>query len=715
MPGFLLEIGLEEIPAGMIAAAQAELERNFTALMERERLAGEEFAVKSYSTPRRLAVVAEGLRAKQADAEEQVLGPSTKVAYKDGAPTPAAVAFARKCGVDAEALQIVQTAKGDYVQATVRRKGQTAAEVLTVLLPAEIGRISWPKNMAWRAGRPEKFVRPVRWLLALLDEEALPLEFAGVTAGGVSYGHRVLHGEAPVAVRRPLDYEATLEAAFVQVDAAARKQRIRKALDAAARTLPGARWREDEELVDTVTNLTEWPSVIVGGFDPLRLPKEVLITVMRDHQKYFALEDAEGKLLPHFLAVLNLQVDDAGAAVIRHGNERVLRARFNDAQFFWDVDQKIPLVDRVEMLKHVTFQKELGSYHWKTERNVRTADSIVRHMFGQHFDGWKQIRQAVELAKADLTTEMVKEFTELQGIVGGLYAREQKHPEAVAAAIYEQYRPAGSNDPIPVTQAGAILALADKMTTIVEMFQRNIVPTGSKDPFALRRAGAGVVRILAENSEVQSRLHLVTVIHAANPVDEADEGLRSAVLSFMLDRLEFYLQDACGLRLQAARAVRNSGAAGPGEDSSGELVGYGHVAGFARELNAQTGSAQVLAVAELLKRAKNIQRQAREKGIQFPNAETPEHLLEPAEKELAARVTSVHASIQKNYREGRYAEVIAAIASLQPPLNAFFDSVMVMVEDETVRANRLALLARTESVVRWAADFSELASIQESA
>lgn len=715
MPGFLLEIGLEEIPAGMIAAAQEELEHNFAALIERERLAGEGFAVKSYSTPRRLAVVAEGLRAKQADAEEQVLGPSTKVAYKDGAPTPAAVAFARKCGVDAEALQIVQTAKGDYVQATVRRKGQTAAEVLAVLLPAEIDRISWPKNMAWRAGRPEKFVRPVRWLLALLDEEALPLEFAGVTAGGVSYGHRVLHGEAPVAVRRPLDYEATLEAAFVQVDAAARKQRIRKALDAAARTLPGARWREDEELVDTVTNLTEWPSVIVGGFDPLRLPKEVLITVMRDHQKYFALEDAEGKLLPHFLAVLNLQVDDAGAAVIRHGNERVLRARFNDAQFFWDVDQKIPLVDRVEMLKHVTFQKELGSYYWKTERNVRTADFIVRHMFGHHFDGWNQIRQAVELAKADLTTEMVKEFTELQGIVGGLYAREQKHPEAVAAAIYEQYRPVGSNDPIPVTQAGAILALADKMTTIVEMFQRNIVPTGSKDPFALRRAGAGVVRILAENSEVQSRLHLATVIHAANRVDEADEGLRSAVLSFMLDRLEFYLQDACGLRLQAARAVRNSGAAGPGEDSSGELVGYGHVAGFARELNAQTGSAQVLAVAELLKRAKNIQRQAREKGIRFPNVETPEHLLESAEKELAARVTSVHASIQKNYREGRYAEVIAAIASLQPPLNAFFDSVMVMVEDETVRANRLALLARTESVVRWAADFSELASIQESA
>ncbi|HWF66091.1 MAG TPA: glycine--tRNA ligase subunit beta [Acidobacteriaceae bacterium] len=711
MSAFLLEVGLEEIPADMIAPAQAELEKRLRELLLRERLATENLAVKSFSTLRRLAVLAEGLLEKQVEMEEQVVGPSVAVAYKNGAPTPAAIAFAKKSGVEVGALETIQNAKGEYVAATVRRPGRGAGDVLTSLLPAEIGGLYWPKSMYWRAGKPERFVRPLRWLVALLDQEVLPLEFAGIRADALTYGHRVLHGEEPVTIPKPREYPEKLRAVYVEVDPEARRHRIRKALDAATRQIPGARWREDEPLVETVTHLTEWPNVILGSFDAsyLTLPEEVLVTVMRDHQKYFALEDANGKLLPNFLAVLNIEVDTAGAAIIRHGNERVLRARFNDARFFWDVDQKIPLIDRVEMLKNVTFQKEIGSYWDKTTANLDAARQINAALENPG-DG-KSLDQAVKLAKTDLTTEMVKEFTELQGIVGGLYARQQGMSGEVADAIYEHYRPQGAADEIPHTQLGAVVSLADKMSTITAMFRKGMIPTGSKDPFALRRAGAGVVRILAENAAVRDQLHLVTVVNAGCSTGECPE--RSTILDFMLDRLEFYLQETGGARLHVARAVRNSRAAGENGESKEKLVGYKHIAGFAGALNQQIGSANVLAVAELLKRTSNILRQAREKNIKHPSAEVASLLTESAELALSQAVTEAEGRIQKNYRGGDYNEVIAAIAALQQPLNAFFDSVMVMVEDVPVRDNRLALLARTESVVRWAADFSELASIQQ--
>lgn len=713
MPAFLLEIGLEEIPAGMIAAAQAEFDKTFRELADRERLAGEGFSVRSYSTPRRLAIVAEGLLSKQKDMEEEVVGPSTKVAYKEGAPTSAAIAFAKKSGVDLAALRTIHNAKGEYVAATVHRAGRSAADVLTAELPAEIGAISWPKNMYWRVGKPERFVRPVRWLVALLNEEILPLQFAGVTADGMSYGHRVLHGDAPIVIRTPQEYAEKLAAAFVQVDPQVRKHRIRKALDAAARTVPGARWREDEVLVDTVTNLTEWPTVIFGSFDPLRLPKEVLITVMRDHQKYFALEDANGNLLPHFLAVLNIEVDAAGADIIRHGNERVLRARFNDAQFFWDVDQKIPLIDRVEMLKHVTFHKDLGSYLEKTQRIVEATGSIVQlvgtdsEVLAYYSVGSDESKSA-RLAKADLTTEIVKEFTELQGVVGGLYARFQGYGEGPATAIYDQYKPISMRDSIPRTKAGCVIALADKTSTVADMFRLGLQPSGSKDPFALRRAGNGIVRILMENKAIGSKLHLFRLCLAV--LRGESDSLLVEVFDFLLDRFEYCLQELYGIRLQVARAVRKSSVAGK---HAVELrPGYLLVADFAKALDQRVGSDDVNAVAELLKRTSNILRQARENKISYLVSESSVLLKEPAEFDLAQQVTEANERIQKSYRAGSYNQVIAAIAALQQPLNAFFDSVMVMVDDAKLRSNRLALLARTESTVRWAADFSELASIQ---
>ncbi|MEO6830460.1 MAG: glycine--tRNA ligase subunit beta, partial [Acidobacteriaceae bacterium] len=383
-------------------------------------------------------------------------------------------------------------------------------------------------------------------------------------------------------------------------------------------------------------------------------------------------------------------------------------ARFNDARFFWDVDQKIPLVDRVEMLRNVTFQTDIGSYWDKTQMNLTAARSIAREL--SNAPEAAQVDSAVRLAKTDLTTDMVKEFTELQGIVGGLYARAQGFPQEVGDAIYEQYRPQGTNDSIPATKLGAVVALADKMTTIAAMFSKGMVPTGSKDPFALRRAGAGVIRILAENEFVRHELHLETVLAAALAEADSDGDLHSKLREFMLDRLEFYLQETRGVRLQVARAVRNSRVAEDYAEKQ-QRIGYGSLAEFAAALEQQVGSANVLAVAELLKRTSNILRQAREKKIAYSAAESPALLTDVAEMELSNRVTEADARIQKNYREGNYGEAIAAIAGLQLALNAFFDSVMVMVDDPQLRENRLALLARTEATVRWAADFSELASL----
>ena len=323
-------------------------------------------------------MIASGIPATQPDVQEQLTGPATKVAYKDGQPTPAAHAFAKKAGVDVSQLQKVTTPKGEYLTASVTNKGKPAAQVLAELLPKEIASIYWPKNMYWRAGKPERFVRPVRWIVAMLDGEIIPLEFAGIKAGNQSRGHRIL-GPAQVSIASPSQYTETMKGAHVTVLSGDREYKIRKALDAATRTVPGARWREDAELLKTVVNLTEWPSAILGSFDKeyLSLPEEVLVTVMRDHQKYFAVEDAAGKLAPHFLAVLNTDGDPDG--LIRHGNERVLRARFNDARFFWDTDQKTPLVNRVEMLKAVTFQKDLGSYAAKADRMAALAAKALRH------------------------------------------------------------------------------------------------------------------------------------------------------------------------------------------------------------------------------------------------------------------------------------------------------------------------------------------------
>src|SRR5579864_4168444 len=566
MPDFLLEIGCEEIPARMIDAASQELRERVGALLTRERLAGSE--VTSFETPRRLAVMVSGIASAQADVTEQISGPSVNVAYKDGQPTPAALAFAKKAAIDVARLEKISTPKGEYIAAKVTRKGRSAAEILAEALPKEISTIYWPKNMYWRKPN-ERFVRPVRWLVAMLDGMTIPLEFDGIRAGNHSRGHRILTNGAVTIPRAGLAYVDSLRAAKV-LGRGEREHQIRKALDAATRTIPGARWREDAALLDAVVNLTEYPSVILGGFDPqfLALPEEVLVTVMRDHQKYFALEDGDGKLLPHFLAVLNTDSDPRG--LIRHGNERVLRARFNDARFFWETDQKKSLLERLDSLRNVTFQKDLGSYYDKTQR-VQRLCSWVSEILKQ--DGVTVrpgvIHKAACLAKTDLTTELVKEFTELQGIVGGLYARAQQLdsglPEAtrfaVADAIYDHYKPESTDDEVPRSLEVAVVSIGDKADTIAGMFALGLIPSGSKDPFALRRQANGIVKVIAEKKLPLSLDELMRDARAGYQGSEAekkfveDEKYSESVRAFFRERLEFYLGDVLGYAYDVVNAV----------------------------------------------------------------------------------------------------------------------------------------------------------------
>ena len=692
MSDFLLEIGLEEVPARMVASAEAELGRRVNDLLTRERLLGPAARLTTYSTPRRLALLVEDVLTAQADTEEKLTGPSWKVAFKDGAATAAAEAFAKKAGVAVSILEKVTTPKGEYVGATVKRQGRAASELLAAELPKEVLAIYWAKNMYWRAGKPERFVRPVRWVVAMLDSAVVPLEIAGIAAGNASRGHRILHGDHSVALSSAKDYAAALRAAKVIVDVAERRQSIRKALDKATRTVAGARWREDEALVETVVHLTEWPTVILGDFEAeyLALPEEVLVTVMRDHQKYFAVESADGKLAPHFLAVLNTEVDDEGSAIIRHGNARVLRARFKDARFFWDFDQKTPLAERVESLKNVTFQKELGSYHWKTEQNLRVAEVLIGKLMSDYSvscDTYR-LKIAVRLAKTDLTTELVKEFTELQGIIGGLYARAQGQGETVAQAIYDQYTPASTEDAIPKTVEGKVLGLADRIQTITAMFGIGNAPTGSKDPFALRRAANAIVKILAESG---LPLTLGDVITAGG----AEGSNREQVTAFLRERLHFYLKDVRGFAYDVVSAVLAAGA-----DDVRDAIAR------AEALTAVRGSDDFAAISAAFKRIKNILRQAEEKKFALGSATDVKLAPEAQSLHDAASVLAPEVATLRQLRS--YNEALAHIASLRPAVDAFFDKVMVLDPDAAVRGAHLGLIDEVLRNFSGIADFSEI-------
>ena len=710
MPDFLLEIGTEEIPARMIDSARDELSRRTADLLTRERLA-QSPSVESFSTPRRIAVLVRNIAAQQPDVQEQLTGPSLKIAFKDGVPTPAAEAFAKKAGIPVASLEKISTAKGEYLAATVQKKGRAASEILAELLPKEIAGIYWAKSMYWRGKTAERFVRPLRWMVSLLDAQVVPVEFGGITAGNSSEGHRIL-SSGVIEIDQPANYAAALAKNFVTATSAEREHTIRKALDAATRTVPGARWREDKSLLDTVVNLTECPSVILGSFDPeyLTLPAEVLVTVMRDHQKYFALEDADGKLSPHFLAVLNTDSDPDG--LIRHGNERVLRARFNDARFFWNTDQKISIRDRVDMLKSVTFQKDLGSYFDKTMR-VQKLGSLISALLETAGVAIRSgvVHKAALLCKADLTTDLVKEFTELQGIIGGLYAKVQDldpllpHPtaEAIGDAIYHHYQPESMDDNVPPTVEGAVLAIADKADTIAGMFALGFQPTGSKDPLALRRAANGIVKIIAEHKLPLSLSKLFSDARIEYTGTEAEKRFDSKIdytadtTDFLRERLEFYLKDARGFSYDVVNAVLAAG--------SDDVV---DAIARAEALTQVRGSDDFASISVAFKRTKNILRQAREAKKTIAPTLNATALTDDAEKSLAAALPEVAAKVHQHREQNNYPAALTEISRLRRPIDLFFDKVMVMVDDETVRSNRLALLQTLLAEFSTIADFSEI-------
>jgi glycyl-tRNA synthetase beta chain len=624
---FLLEIGTEEIPHWMIPGA-----------LEQLRKFGEVDA-----TPRRLVVRASLPAEKQPASEIVVKGPPVSAGEK------AVAGFAAKHGADRAAL----VESDGYFQLRKQVPGIATIDHLAATLPEAILDIQWPKTMYWTGKGGPRFIRPIRWIVALFDDQVIPFEIAGVKSGNVTRGHRMLGSSSiPVAVA---NYESELRKNFVILSSHERRHKIEKEASALGAKI-------DTDLLETLTFITEYPTAIRGVFDPayLELPAEVLTTVMRHHQKYFSVEDAQGKLAPNFVAVMNTSADSEG--LVKHGNERVLKARFNDARFFWNVDQQKKLADRVPDLAKVTFQAKLGSYLEKTNRVVK----LVKELGG---NGHAQ--RAALLAKSDLTTEMVKEFTDLQGVIGGLYAKAQGEPEPVWQAIYEHYKPLSMDDSIPETPEGQIVALADKLDTLRECFAIGLIPSGSKDPFALRRAAQGVVKILAE---------------AKLPFE-----LPSLMMNeFMLERVQYYFREIRGFKYDEVNAALASGV-GTLADVEARLAALAQVR--------PTEHFEPLAAS--FKRIRNILKQAACETSSHVNA----GLLEPGpERDLYDE----YKRVRETAHNADYPAALSAIASLRPHVDAFFDKVLVNAKDETIRLNRLTLLHNLLTEFSTIADFSEI-------
>ncbi len=648
---FLLEVGVEEIPDWMIVDALAHLkDRLFAVFGQKEKW-------ETHATPRRLVLFVPEILEKEPDRKETVTGPPVS------AGPGAAQGFARKMGVEVGKLKLVETPKGKYLSFARKQKGRRTRDILSEALPGAILGIPWPKAMTWTGKSGPRFIRPIRWLVALYGGKVVPFEIAGVKADRYTYGHRRLAADERIRVTDLNSLREGLSRNFVVLDGAERRRRIEEGI--AALLSDGLRIIANPSLLDTLVNLTEFPTPILGSFDAefLSLPSEVLITVMQHHQKYFSVEDSSGKLAPHFVAVMNIDRDQDG--IVRHGNERVLRARFNDARFFWETDQKKKLADRLEDLKDVTYYRHLN--YWDKTKLVMNR----LHELG----GGEAAYRAAQLSKCDLTTELVKEFPELQGVVGGLYARAQGEPEEVALAIYDQYQP------VPRTREGQLLALADRIDTLQTFFQMGQMPTGSKDPFAVRRAALGVVRIL-----VEGRHSLSLSRHFAD----------SKLCEFILDRARYYFREVRGYPYDEVNAVLAAGA-----DNLTD------VADRLEALSQVRPTENFEPLATSFKRIKNILRQA---GMQDGTAPPDPALLEPGpERDLYDEFERVRPEIERL----DYLDALKAIASLRPRVDLFFDKVLVMAPDEKIRRNRLNFLAQLLREFSTIADFSEIVITDE--
>jgi glycyl-tRNA synthetase beta chain len=702
---FLFEIGCEEIPAGMLPGAAKELKVILEKYLSTYSLK-EDAAIEVWGAPRRLAALCTSVRAKQPDETKEITGPPKSVAYDaTGKPTRAAESFAEKWSLSVEKLGTVSTPKGEFLSARKVILGRPAAEILEDVLPRAVAEIPWTRSMYWTGAKGLHFIRPIRWVVAMLGGKPLRFSLGDAVAGSSSSGHR-FRGKEKIPLTGAKDYVQKLRANFVLVRPEDRKQKIEGELRRLAAG-KGLRIHEDAQLMNLVTYLNEYPTGILGGFDPafLELPEEILITVMRDHQKYFALERKDGTLAPHFLAVINLDKDKSG--MIRAGHERVLRARFADARFFWETDQKCRLADYLPKLRAVTYQEKLGSYGEKVERVRELARWFSEQWFASGISKASvgAADRAAELSKCDLVTEMVREFTELQGIVGGLYAKSQGEPEEVAWAVYDQYKPAGLEDSIPRNITGQAVALADRFDSLVSCFAVGLVPSGSSDPFALRRAAIGIVKILVETG-----LPVSLPLAIARSARSLASGSRKVgvslqvekqVLEFLLDRARFVLKERGGLAYDEINAALAAGA--------DDLVDALHRMEAIRAIR-KTKNFEPLAVS--FKRIRRILEKAGPEAGWKLSAVRSDLFKEDAERELHARAASTMKEVEQHKRSARYREALQEIAKLRPAVDGFFDGVMVMAEDEQLRKNRLTLLSGLLSEFSTIADFSEIVTAE---
>ncbi|MDR3442687.1 MAG: glycine--tRNA ligase subunit beta [Legionella sp.] len=684
---FIFELGCEELPSGSVWPLADEFANQLLAALDKAQLAYGQ--VKRFATPRRIALVIEGLEAEQKSQSVTRRGPAAIAAYdKDGKPTPALMGFAKSCGVDVEQLTRIETDKGDWIVCETQSNGKKTIELLPALVSQALAALPIAKPMRWGASDDE-FARPVHWAVMLYGNEVIEHSLLGIKTGRNSRGHRFHHPQQ-IIITSAQSYEEQLKEAFVVADFAARRQLIKDQVEQLAASRQATAIMP-EELVDEVTSIVEWPNALMANFEEefLEVPAEALIASMQAHQKCFALKDKQGKLLAHFITVANIRSTKPEQVIL--GNEKVMRARLSDAAFFFRLDKKQPLSQHIAATEKVVFQVKLGTLQDKALR----VKALMTYLSPALNLSVQKAERAAELSKCDLLTGMVGEFPELQGLMGYYYALHDGEDQAVAQALNEQYMPRFAADALPESDLGLALSLADRMDTLVGIFAIGQKPSGVKDPFKLRRHALAVVRMLISTPAPLNISTLIeqTIVHYGNAVSINPE-LVAELKSFILDRLQSYYQGQ-GLSVDLVHAVR----------ARQDEWFYD----LDKRLNALQSFVTLPEAASLSAACKRVNNLLNHAGKQAVNSEVNEQLLEEgAEKSLYLHLNKIAQSVEPLYLSADYSALLKLLASLREPVDAFFDQVMVMVDDEAVKANRLALLARLQAVLQGVADISLL-------
>ena len=682
----LIEIGTEELPPTRLNILSTAFYNGVKEGLEKADLSFTE--IKKFASPRRLALVISDLEIKQKDKHVERRGPAIAAAFdEDGCPSKAAEGFARSCGVKVEDLEKLETDKGAWLNFKTEQKGQKTSELIATIVQTSLDKLPIAKRMRW-ADLDAQFVRPVHWLILLFGNDVIDAEILNVKSGRKTRGHRFHHPE-DITIPSPAEYEMLLEThGKVIADFDRRKEAVRGQVNEIALNVKG-KAIIDEDLLEEVTGMVEWPVAVMGGFEKrfLDIPQETLILTMKTNQKYFYLVNKKGVLLPHFITVSN--IESKNVSEIQEGNERVIRPRFADAEFFWSQDKKSKLIDRSKRLASVVFEKELGTLLDKTKRVEKLTSTIADQLAGNT----QLAVRAAELCKCDLMTEMVGEFPSLQGVMGRYYANHDGENVEVAQALEDYYKPKFSGDSLPQSITSQSLAIADRLDTLIGIFAIGQMPTGDKDPFALRRAALGVLRILIENKLDLDLLHLIKVAAAQYEVSIKASDAESGLLDFMLDRLHAYYLDK-GIRPDVLDAVLSTKPTKP-LDINNRLLA---VDAFHQRAEAESLAAANKRIGNILKKVKG----------ELPNKIDEKLLQENAEKELHQILTTLDDKVQMLINAAKYQDALAELSTLRESVDQFFDDVMVMAEDEKLKNNRIALLNKLHGLFLQIADISKL-------